>query len=157
MQSLLHFGEDQGARIVFSGDTRQIPSVVASDALRILERESELKSVSLTEVQRQTNFLYREAIRTMRHSPEEGFAQLEKLGAIREVSIFDRGQVVATLHREFRAEGPALMPRFPSSPLRFARTGKNAGNWGSTICLIDTSHSSGQQPRNRNRRTTKRV
>ncbi len=105
MQSLLHLAEDQGARIVFSGDTRQIPSVEASDALRILERESDLKSVSLTEVQRQTNSLYREAVKTMRHSPEEGFAQLEKLGAIREVPIFDRGQTVAELHREFRAEG----------------------------------------------------
>ena len=41
----------------------------------------------------------------MRHSPEEGFAQLEKLGTIREVSIFDRGQIVAELHREFRVEG----------------------------------------------------
>jgi conjugative relaxase-like TrwC/TraI family protein len=105
MQSLLHLAEDQGVRIVFSGDTRQIPSVEASDALRILEQESDLKSVSLTEVQRQTNSLYREAVRTMRHSPEEGFAQLEKLGAIREVPIFDRGQMVAELHREFRAEG----------------------------------------------------
>jgi conjugative relaxase-like TrwC/TraI family protein len=105
MQSLLHLAEDQGARIVFSGDTRQIPSVEASDALRILERESDLNSVSLTEVQRQTNSLYREAVMTMRHSPEEGFAQLEELGAIREVPIFDRGQIVADLHREFRAEG----------------------------------------------------
>jgi len=105
MQSLLHLAEDQGARIVFSGDTRQIPSVEALDALRILERESGLKSVSLTEVQRQTNSFYREAVKTMRHSPEQGFAQLEKLGAIREVSIFDRGQIVAELHREFRAEG----------------------------------------------------
>jgi conjugative relaxase-like TrwC/TraI family protein len=105
MQSLLHLAEDQGARIIFSGDTRQIPSVEASDALRILERESDLKSVSLTEVQRQTTSLYREAVKIMRHSPEEGFAQLEKLGAIREVSIFDRGQIVADLHREFRAEG----------------------------------------------------
>lgn len=34
MQSLLHLAEDHGARIVFSGDTRQIPSVEASDALR---------------------------------------------------------------------------------------------------------------------------
>jgi ATP-dependent exoDNAse (exonuclease V) alpha subunit len=102
---LLHLAEDQGARIVFSGDTRQITSVEASDALRILERESDLKSVSLTEVQRQTNSLYRDAVKTMRHSPEEGFAQLEKLGAIREVPIFDRGQIVADLHREFRAEG----------------------------------------------------
>ena len=105
MQSLLHLAEDQGARIVFSGDTRQIPSVEASDALRILERESDLKSASLTEVQRQTNSLYRDAVKTMRHSPEEGFAQLEKLGAIREVPIFDRGQIVADLYREFRAEG----------------------------------------------------
>jgi len=105
MQSLLHLAEAQEARIVFSGDTRQIPSVEASDALRILERESDLKSVSLTEVQRQTNSLYREAVKTMRHSPEEGFVQLEKLGAIREVSIFDRGQIVAELHREFRTEG----------------------------------------------------
>jgi len=105
MQSLLHLAEDQEARIVFSGDTRQIPSVEASDALRILERESGLKSVSLTEVQRQTNSLYREAVKTMRHSPEEGFAQLERLGAIREVSVFDRGQMVTELHREFRAEG----------------------------------------------------
>src|SRR6266567_2944151 len=31
MQSLLHLAEDHGARIVFSGDTRQIPSVEASD------------------------------------------------------------------------------------------------------------------------------
>jgi ATP-dependent exoDNAse (exonuclease V) alpha subunit len=105
MQSLLHLAEAQEARIVFSGDTRQIPSVEASDALRILERESDLKSVSLTEVQRQTNSVYREAVKTMRHSPEEGFAQLEKLGAIREVPVFDRGQIVAELHREFRAEG----------------------------------------------------
>ena len=105
MQRLLHLAEDLGARIVFSGDTRQIPSVEASDALRILERESGLKSVSLTEVQRQTNSVYREAVKTMRHSPEEGFAQLEKIGAIREVSIFDRGQIVADLHREFRTEG----------------------------------------------------
>ncbi len=104
MQSLLHLAEDQGARIVFSGNTRQIPSVEASDALRISERESGLKSISLTEVQRQTNSLYREAVKTMRHSPEEGFEQLEKLGAIRDVSIFDRGQIVAELHREFRAE-----------------------------------------------------
>jgi len=41
----------------------------------------------------------------MRHSPEEGFAQLEMLGAIREVPVFDRGQIVAELHREFRAKG----------------------------------------------------
>jgi hypothetical protein len=41
----------------------------------------------------------------MRSSPEEGFAKLEELGAIREVHVFDRSQVVADLHREFRTRG----------------------------------------------------
>jgi hypothetical protein len=105
MQSLLHLAEDHGARIIFSGDTRQIRSVEASDALRILEAESALKSISLTGVQRQTNPDYREAIKMMRSSPEEGFGKLEELGAIREVHIFDRSQAVADLHREFRIKG----------------------------------------------------
>jgi conjugative relaxase-like TrwC/TraI family protein len=105
MQSLLHLSEDHGARIIFSGDTRQIRSVEASDALRILETESGLKSISLTGVQRQTNPQYREAIKMMRSSPEEGFGKLEELGAIREVHIFDRSQAVANLHREFRTKG----------------------------------------------------
>lgn len=105
MHSLLHLAEDHGARIIFSGDTRQIRSVEASDALRILETESGLKSISLTGVQRQTNPDYREAIKAMRSSPEEGFGKLEELGVIREVHIFDRSQVVADLHREFRIKG----------------------------------------------------
>ena len=41
--------------IVFSGDTRQIQSVEAGDALRVLEKESRLKSVSLTQVHRQAS------------------------------------------------------------------------------------------------------
>jgi conjugative relaxase-like TrwC/TraI family protein len=105
MQGLLHLAEDHGARIIFSGDTRQIRSVEASDALRILETESGLKSISLTGVQRQTNPDYREAIKIMRSSPEEGFGKLEELGAIREVHIFDRSQAVADLHRVFRMKG----------------------------------------------------
>jgi conjugative relaxase-like TrwC/TraI family protein len=105
MQSLLHLAQDHSARIIFSGDTRQIRSVEASDALRILEMESGLKSISLTGVQRQTNPEYREAIKMMRSSPEEGFGKLEELGAIREVHVFDRSQAVADLHREFRIKG----------------------------------------------------
>lgn len=37
MAELLNLAEQQAARIVFSGDTRQIQSVEAADALRILE------------------------------------------------------------------------------------------------------------------------
>src|SRR6202453_3039993 len=66
MEGLLKLAEREGARILFSGDTRQIQSVEASDALRILERESQMKSVSLTGVQRQTQAEYRDAIQTLR-------------------------------------------------------------------------------------------
>ena len=73
MESLLRLAERAHARVLFSGDTRQIQSVEASDALRILERESHMKSVALTAVQRQIHPEYRDAIQTLRHSPSQGF------------------------------------------------------------------------------------
>jgi ATP-dependent exoDNAse (exonuclease V) alpha subunit len=53
MLELLQIAERNAARIVFSGDTRQIQSVEACDALRVLEKESRLKTVGLTQVKRQ--------------------------------------------------------------------------------------------------------
>lgn len=53
MSEFLHLVEQHSARAVFCGDTRQIQSVEAGDALRILEKESRLKSIALTEIQRQ--------------------------------------------------------------------------------------------------------
>jgi len=88
---------------VFSGDTRQLQSVEAGDALRILERGSGLRSVSLTQVQRQTPKAYRHAIETLRKQPPRGFAQLEAMGAVREVAWRDRSRSVAVAWREAHA------------------------------------------------------
>ena len=104
MEGLLKLAEREHARILFSGDTRQIQSVEASDALRILERESQMKSVSLTGVQRQTQAEYRDAIQTLRQAPEQGFQKLEQLGAIREVPYLERPQAVATAYRELTTD-----------------------------------------------------
>jgi conjugative relaxase-like TrwC/TraI family protein len=104
MEGILQLAEQQQARILFSGDTRQIQSVEASDALRLLERESQMKGVSLTGVQRQTQVQYRDAIETLRHSPEQGFEKLERLGAIHEVPFAERTRVVADLYREMTAD-----------------------------------------------------
>ena len=73
MTALLELAEHQAVRVVFSGDTRQLQSVEAGDALRILERESGLRSVSLTQVQRQTAEAYRQAIEALREHPARGF------------------------------------------------------------------------------------
>ena len=104
MEGLLKLAEREDARILFSGDTRQIQSVEASDALRILERESCMKSVSLTGVQRQTQTEYRDAIQTLRQSPERGFEKLEQLGAVREVAYLERAREVASAYRELATD-----------------------------------------------------
>jgi ATP-dependent exoDNAse (exonuclease V) alpha subunit len=103
MTALLALAERQAARVVFSGDTRQLQSVEAGDALRILDRESGLKSVSLTQVQRQTSEAYRQAIETLREDPARGFEQLEQMGAVREVAWADRSRSVAEAWREAQA------------------------------------------------------
>jgi conjugative relaxase-like TrwC/TraI family protein len=100
MSELLQLAEQQSARIVFSGDTRQMQSVEASDALRILEKESHLKSVSLLQVQRQRVQEYREAIQELRWNPGRGFEKLEQMGAVREVAGQDRARTVAEAWRE---------------------------------------------------------
>ena len=105
MDELLGMAEKQSARVVFTGDTRQIQSVEAGDSLRILENESRLKSVSLTQVQRQTVRDYREAIEELRRNPERGFEKLEAIGAVREVADADRAGEVA------KAFGDALNER----------------------------------------------
>lgn len=104
MDGILRLAEQHMARVVFSGDTRQIQSVEASDALRILERESQMKSVSLTGVLRQTHAQYRDAIQTLRQAPEQGFEKLERLGAVREVPFVERSRAVADLYRDMTAD-----------------------------------------------------
>jgi ATP-dependent exoDNAse (exonuclease V) alpha subunit len=104
MEGLLKLAEREEARILFSGDTRQLQSVEASDALRILEQESRMKSVSLMAVQRQTQVQYRDAIQTLRHSPKQGFEKLEQLGAVREVPCLERAQAVASAYRALASD-----------------------------------------------------
>ncbi len=105
MRDLLDLMEKHSARIVFSGDTRQIQSVEACDALRILENESRLKSVELVHVQRQTNRDYREAIKELRRDPARGFEKLEAMGAVRETPWLDRSEAVARAFAEAEAKG----------------------------------------------------
>ncbi len=105
MSELLRMAEHQSARIVFSGDTKQIQSVEACDALRILEKESRLQSVELRQVQRQVAREYREAIKELRRDPERGLGRLESMGALREVTWADRPQAVAQAFAEAEEKG----------------------------------------------------
>jgi ATP-dependent exoDNAse (exonuclease V) alpha subunit len=92
MSEVIRIAEERAARIVLSGDTKQIHSVEASDALRVLEKESRLRSVSLTQVQRQKVTAYRAAIEELRSDPQRAFERLESMGTIREVPHPDRAK-----------------------------------------------------------------
>jgi ATP-dependent exoDNAse (exonuclease V) alpha subunit len=126
MSELLKLADQQSARIIFSGDTKQIRSVEASDALRVLERESQLKSVSLSEVQRQTAQGYREAIQELRRDPDRGFDKLEQIGAVREVPWSDRAQAVQQAYSEAHAQANAKGQ--PRSVLVVAATHEEIGH-----------------------------
>jgi ATP-dependent exoDNAse (exonuclease V) alpha subunit len=100
MAELIGLAKKQGARIVYSGDTAQIKSVSEGDALRVLERESNLKTVSLVQVQRQTNANYKAAVESLRVKTAEGYPKLEAMGAIREVDWRFRGKEVSKAYHE---------------------------------------------------------
>ena len=103
MADLLALAKMKDARVVFSGDTTQIKSVDEGDALRVLERESNLRRVSLLEVQRQTNAEYKAAVEALRNRPARGYELLEKMGAIREVDWRFRAQEVCKEYRQAAA------------------------------------------------------
>jgi ATP-dependent exoDNAse (exonuclease V) alpha subunit len=105
MSELLRVAEERSLRLVFAGDTRQIQSVEACDALRVLEKESRLKSVELTQVRRQPVGAYRDAIHELRRNPALGIARLEAMGAVREVAWLDRPQAIAQAFAEFQSQG----------------------------------------------------
>ena len=105
MWEMLRLSELYSARIVFSGDTKQIQSVEACDALRVLEKESRLRTIELNHVQRQITRDYREAMKELRLDPGRGFEKLDKIGAIREVPWLERAQEVAKAFSEAEALG----------------------------------------------------
>jgi len=104
MWELLRLAEQQSARIIFCGDTKQIQSVEACDALRVLEQESQLRSIRLTKVERQKVNSYREAVQELRDDPQRGFERLDSMGVVREVAWTDRAQAVAAAYTELKSQ-----------------------------------------------------
>jgi ATP-dependent exoDNAse (exonuclease V) alpha subunit len=88
--------------LVFGGSAHRIQGVEACDGLRILEKESRLKSAPLTQVQRQTAKGYREAIQQMKRNPKRAFEKLNAMGAVREVRLPDRAQAIAQAYTELK-------------------------------------------------------
>ena len=97
MHEIFRLAERQDCRVILSGDTRQHTSVERGDALRLLEKFAELKPAELTEIRRQKDEQYREAVREFsRDNPHGGFEKLDQMGAIKEAGEEERCRQLAT-------------------------------------------------------------
>jgi conjugative relaxase-like TrwC/TraI family protein len=95
MLLLFDIGRDVDARIVLVGDRRQHRSVAAGEPLKLLEERAGLPVVEVTEILRQSGD-YKKAARLLANGKtEEGFAELDRLGWIREVPDAERYQALA--------------------------------------------------------------
>jgi conjugative relaxase-like TrwC/TraI family protein len=110
MHGLLTLAKRYDARIIFSGDFKQLQSVPASDALRILLKESHLATTGLREVHRQQTKEYREAIQTLRDDPAKGLEKLEKMSAVKEAGLLDRAEAVAEAYRNAKGKTIVVCP-----------------------------------------------
>lgn len=95
MADFLAVSRAAGARVIFAGDTQQLNSVDAGDALRVLEHYSFMRKVCINQVERQQVAAYREAMQNFRENTLKGFHLLEKMGAIVEVLPENRTEMVA--------------------------------------------------------------
>ena len=95
MLRLFEIVRDQGARIVLVGDKRQHRSVSAGEPLKLLEERAGLPVAEVTEIIRQQGD-YRKAAQALSDgNTADGFAELDKLGWIREIPHAGRYWVLA--------------------------------------------------------------
>jgi conjugative relaxase-like TrwC/TraI family protein len=92
MTRLFDVAKEQNARIVLSGDTAQHNAVLRGDALRILEKNAAIRTAALTQIRRQSDAGYREAVKAIsegavpdrdgRTGLERGLQLLDGMGSI---------------------------------------------------------------------------
>lgn len=86
MRALLELAEQQKARLILSGDTRQHASVVRGDALRILNTVAKIPVAEVNKIYRQKKHHYRTAVEHIAKGEiEAGFKQLDSIGYIRKM------------------------------------------------------------------------
>jgi len=105
MKRLFDVAEQQNARVILAGDSKQHNAVLRGDALRILEQDAGMQFASLTQIHRQTNDDYRKAIAAIsegdatakdgRTKLEHGIEILDKMGAIIEAPGENRYRMIA--------------------------------------------------------------
>ncbi|HEY4309316.1 MAG TPA: MobF family relaxase [Pirellulales bacterium] len=96
MNELFHIAGRLEARVVLSGDKRQMASVERGAALRVLETIAGLPVAEVTEIQRQQNRDYRDAVTLLSKGRiAEGFDKLDDMGRVKLMPVWDSYEPIA--------------------------------------------------------------
>jgi ATP-dependent exoDNAse (exonuclease V) alpha subunit len=102
-RKLAEFAEKTHSRIILSGDVAQHRAVERGDLLRLLEKETPLRTAHLSQIRRQQISEYRSAVESLSQGEAAtGFDKLDALGAIREIE--DRAERSHTLAETYLAK-----------------------------------------------------
>ena len=104
MGQLFDVAEAVGARVILVGDRRQHRSVTAGEPLKLLEETAGLQVAEVTEILRQQGDYKKAAEALSEGRTEEGFAELDKLGWIKQVKGDDRDKQLAAAYLAAVAE-----------------------------------------------------
>lgn len=86
MTALLKLTIARNARLILSGDTRQHASVIRGDALRILDTVAGIKAAEVSQIFRQRDLAYRQAVQALSDGDiKTGFNLLDGMSAIKTV------------------------------------------------------------------------
>lgn len=117
MKRLFDVAGEQNARVILSGDSAQHNAVLRGDALRVLEENSAMQFASLTEIRRQTNEKYRNAVGLISKADsvgkdgmsglEAGLTSLDGMKAIIETQGEERYKQIAADYAEVIAQRKA--------------------------------------------------
>jgi conjugative relaxase-like TrwC/TraI family protein len=105
MKRLFDVAKAQDARVVLSGDSNQHQAVYRGDALRILEKDAGMRIARLSEIRRQSDEAYRNAVKAISEGDtvgkdgktrfQSGMEMLDNMGAIIEAEGDARYQAIA--------------------------------------------------------------
>jgi len=114
MKRLFDVAKQQNARVLLTGDTGQHNAVARGDALRLLEKDTGMKTATLKEIRRQTGEDYRAAVKAIsegdapgadgRTRLEDGLRKLDDMGAIVEAPGENRYRQIAEDYAAVTAE-----------------------------------------------------
>lgn len=115
MAELFGIANELKARVVLAGDKFQHPPIGRGKPLEQLEQEAGLKPISIQTIRRQEDAGYRRAVEKLsRGDVQGGFAALEKLGMVRELSDEVRDKRIAMSYVNSVESGTSTLVIAPS-------------------------------------------